>query len=572
MENKVSILVPLSNNEPKSEIAINSIIDQSYKNLEILICLNGNTSNFNKKLKKKYKNFKNIIFYTNKKKNIVESLNYLIEKSKGRYIARFDTDDINYKDRIKEQIKYFEKRRLDFLSSNCDVHYKNKFLYSHSTVLSKSLYTNPIIHPTIFIKREILSKHKYKQVPFAEDYELYLRLYLNGYRLKNIRKNLIVYNLNTKNIKNHKRAFYLFLSTLVISKGFRDKLKINSNFFSKIKLDKSFFYSYNFYLKKFILNKNKISKIFYGLFFVILGHKFIKKNILNYLLFRNNKLLPIKIRKKINLNNQDLVSFVVPTFNSEKTIYKTLKSIFNQTYLNKEVIVVDNSKNNKTINLINKYFKNVKIIKLKNYVMPAEARNIGVRNTSKNSKFLSFCDSDDILKPEKTSIQIEKMLSEKSEISCTNADFFNLKKKKFFKNYFNYPFEEITFKDLCFKNVVITSSVIVSKKLFNSVNGFSESKYFYSYEDYFLWLKILNKTKIIYLDESLLIYLDNREISASSRSKNIFDQRFRILLYFIKIKSLKNINHILSGNVKLAHNWIEKKVFKKNQNEYINLL
>ena len=65
--------------------------------------------------------------------------------------------------------------------------------------------------------------------------------------------------------------------------------------------------------------------------------------------------------------------------------------------------------------------------------MPAEARNIGVRNTSKNSKFLSFCDSDDILKPNKTSYQIEKMISENSEISCTNADFYNVKKKNFIK-------------------------------------------------------------------------------------------------------------------------------------------
>ena len=41
--------------------------------------------------------------------------------------------------------------------------------------------------------------------------------------------------------------------------------------------------------------------------------------------------------------------------------------------------------------------------------MPAEARNIGVRNTSKKYKFLSFCDSDDVLKPNKTSYQIENI-------------------------------------------------------------------------------------------------------------------------------------------------------------------
>ena len=97
MVDKVSILVPLSNNEPKSDIAINSIIDQNYRNLEILVCLNGNTRSFNKKIKDKYKKFKNVIFYNYKKKNIVDSLNYLIEKSTGKYLARFDADDINCK-------------------------------------------------------------------------------------------------------------------------------------------------------------------------------------------------------------------------------------------------------------------------------------------------------------------------------------------------------------------------------------------------------------------------------------------------------------------------------------------
>ena len=48
----------------------------------------------------------------------------------------------------------------------------------------KVFIINPIIHPTIFLKRDILTKYKYNQIPFAEDYELYLRLYLSGYKLK----------------------------------------------------------------------------------------------------------------------------------------------------------------------------------------------------------------------------------------------------------------------------------------------------------------------------------------------------------------------------------------------------
>ena len=54
-------------------------------------------------------------------------------------------------------------------------------------------------------------------------------------------------------------------------------------------------------MKKFILNRNKYTKIFFGIFFIIFSHKLIKKNILNYLFFRKNKLSLIKTKKKLIL-------------------------------------------------------------------------------------------------------------------------------------------------------------------------------------------------------------------------------------------------------------------------------
>ena len=55
----------------------------------------------------------------------------------------------------------------------------------------------------------------YRHIPFAEDYDLYFRLENKGIKLNNLNKNLIFYKLNEKNIKNSRRAFYLFLSTLL---------------------------------------------------------------------------------------------------------------------------------------------------------------------------------------------------------------------------------------------------------------------------------------------------------------------------------------------------------------------
>ena len=77
MNNKVSVIVPLSNNEPESQLAIKSIINQSYKNIEVIICLNGNTKEFNNQIIKKFRKFKNIFFYKLKKKILLMHLTLL---------------------------------------------------------------------------------------------------------------------------------------------------------------------------------------------------------------------------------------------------------------------------------------------------------------------------------------------------------------------------------------------------------------------------------------------------------------------------------------------------------------
>lgn len=576
MKDKVSFLLPISNNQRDSYKSINSILSQSYKNFEVLVGLNGNSCDFDEKLKNTYRSDNRIKIFQISKKSIVTTLNFLIEKSRGVYLARIDSDDFCLEDRIKSQVSYIKKNKIDVVSSNSDVFIKNNFLYTHNTDFSKFVYTNPIIHPSILAKKEIFKKFKYEHIPFAEDYELYLRLFLEGKKFGNIPKKLIRYNLNLKNIKNKKTSYFVLLSTLVISKGFRNKLKVNPKFFRKIKVDVKYYNSYKKFAKFVLLNKNNLLKALFVFYHIIFGHKLIKKIILNYFFYKfkiyeiqnNNK-------KKIIKFYNPLISFVIPTYNSEKTIVKTLKSILDQSYLNFEVIIVDNSPNNKTINEIYKYFKKmdkIKIIRIKKYILPAEARNIGVKNTSRYSKYISFCDSDDILKRDKTKIQLYKMLEENLEISCTNADFYNVKNKTYKKSYIEYPFLNIDFDNLCFKNMVITSSVIVSKKLFLSVKGFSVSKYYYSYEDYYLWIKISQKSKIFFLDESLLIYKGNREGSASTKSKHIVNQRVRILLNFLSRLEIRKSMIICTANFKLLKKWLESKFLNNNNNEYINLL
>lgn len=98
-----------------------------------------------------------------------------------------------------------------------------------------------------------------------------------------------------------------------------------------------------------------------------------------------------------------LVSVTIPTFNSEKTLEETIKSVKAQTYKNIEIIIIDSYSKDKTLEIAKKF--NVKIIMCKGGLL--EARIAGAKKSK--GEYILFLDSDQIL--EKTAIEraIEKM-------------------------------------------------------------------------------------------------------------------------------------------------------------------
>ena len=574
---KVSIILPISFNYIDAERSIVSCINQTYKNIELLVCLNGNTKKYNNNLIKKFKFYRKINFYVKDFNNIVDSLNFLTSKASGKYIARIDADDICTNDRIEKQVKLALKYNCDFISSNSKViSEKDKFEYDHKTNYKKKFFTNPVIHPSIFVKSKVLKQFKYKHIPFAEDYELYWRLEKSGIKFNNIKDNLVFYRFNKKNINNPVRSFFLTISTLIVSRAFREDLVVNENFFKIIKFNNKFKKDYKDYLNNYFYS-TFINKIFFFVKSLFLPKNILKKlilNRLNYFFILNRKLKKIKINKNNEINKKPLVSIVIPTYNSEKTIYRTLKSIFNQTYHNIEIIIIDNSDNDETIKIIKKNFgnnKRLKIKKINHKILSGPARNLGVKYSNKKSRFVAFCDSDDTWKNNKLSSQISKMIKHNSNLSCTNYDFYNPNNKKVEKNYFKIPFLNINFSMIAWKNIIGTSSVVINKDLFKKVKGFPESKYFYSYEDYFLWLKLTKYENFLFVDKNLTIYRDDRKNSASKNSLSLLNQRMRIILYFILIFDFLSLYKIIIGNLELLNEFS----LKKNKNfyeEYFGLL
>ena len=208
------------------------------------------------------------------------------------------------------------------------------------------------------------------------------------------------------------------------------------------------------------------------------------------------------------MDQNKLISVIIPTFNSEKYIQQCISSVLNQTYENYEIIVVDNNSTDSTVSIIKSFNSDkIKIIYVFNNGNISISRNLGIKNSI--GSWIAFLDSDDFWEKNKLSL-ISKKFSE------YNLIFHNmniLKNNKIIKT-FNFLFSKLNEKyfslieNMCIKgNPIINSSVVVKKKFLLQVGLISENEPSFT-NDYHTWLKIsLITDKFYYEKRKLGTYL-----------------------------------------------------------------
>lgn len=191
----VSVIIPTYNVQDFIEQAVGSIINQTYKNIEIIIvddCSSDKTFEKLKKLAKQDSRIKLLRNDTNLK--ICKTLNKALKESKGEYIVRMDGDDISDKARIEKQIEYLEKNQEIHLVGNSvkNIDEKNNIFsttkyYSDFKKLKKlARYGTPVLHIWA-ARREVYEKlDGYREIPYVEDYDFLLRMITLGYKFTNL--------------------------------------------------------------------------------------------------------------------------------------------------------------------------------------------------------------------------------------------------------------------------------------------------------------------------------------------------------------------------------------------------
>ena len=199
----VSVLLSTYNSEESIGESIESLLSQTYKNLEILISDDGSTDSTKEICKKFQLKDERVLFSSNKKNvGLTKSLNNLAQKASGSLIARHDADDISLPYRIEEQIEFMKKKKLDAVTTRSLVKQNNKKRPGISFYIPDKLLINrknPFIHGTLIIKKNVFQEIGYydERFYYAQDYKLFYDLLNKGYKVKTLNKAL--YILNTEN-------------------------------------------------------------------------------------------------------------------------------------------------------------------------------------------------------------------------------------------------------------------------------------------------------------------------------------------------------------------------------------
>ncbi len=211
----VSVIMGTFNGRKRIDRAIESILVQTYPNIELVICDDCSTDGTFEYLKEKYgTNSKVILAQLDINSGLSSALNRCIELSHGYYIARMDDDDISHPDRIAKQIKELEKHP-DIALVSCGInYYDDKGAFGSSSIpevirSKKDIYLGrSFVHPTVIIRREsLISVGSYtvsKLTRRGQDYDLWCKLYQAGYKGLVMPDVLYEYYESRSSIKNRK--------------------------------------------------------------------------------------------------------------------------------------------------------------------------------------------------------------------------------------------------------------------------------------------------------------------------------------------------------------------------------
>jgi glycosyltransferase involved in cell wall biosynthesis len=233
--------------------------------------------------------------------------------------------------------------------------------------------------------------------------------------------------------------------------------------------------------------------------------------------------------------DKNLVSVVIPTYNTSNFLIKAIQSVINQTYKNWELIIVDDGSTDQTRQIVEEFQKKDSRIKyfFQNNKGQGAARNLGIKNA--NGVYIAFLDSDDEFFENKLERVMSYFVKDKniafiySDASIIGDNLYQKRRSEVVT-----PYSGEIYKKLLFNNFITTSTVVVKKEVLQNCGLFDESDLLRNFEDYDLWLRIAKKYKIEYIPEVLTKYYFVPKITSWKKRRRAY--KAMIYIYYKNLK------------------------------------
>lgn len=207
----------------------------------------------------------------------------------------------------------------------------------------------------------------------------------------------------------------------------------------------------------------------------------------------------------------NLISIITPSFNSENYLEETIKSVINQTYLNWELIIIDDCSVDKSVEIVEKYCaidKRIKFIKNKFNCGAAITRNNGLEIAK--GRFIAFCDCDDIWFENKLEYQINFMLEKSIPISFTSYQLINENGESL--NKVINAIDRITYLEYLKNTIIGMSTSMIDTSLVKEFR-FENIR---TRQDTMLWITLLKRGHVAYGIKEVLVKYTVRSNSISA--------------------------------------------------------
>lgn len=569
MNNKVSILIPVYNGSNFIKQAVESAINQTYKNIEILVINDGSTDGG--KTEKIVKEFGERVKYIKKENGgVASALNVGIEEATGEYISWLSHDDIYLPNKIEKEIEALNnlENKNTIIFSNFELMDENGITFT-KTDFTKNIKKEKLcqgIYPvikgcvngcTILIPKKCFEEVGYfrEELKTTNDYEMWIRLF-NKFPSYFIEEKLIKYRIH-KNQDTNKNPVYVSESNELWKDIIND---LTEEQIENWKLDK-----FNVYMTLYIQMKNS---------------KFMEAAELAY-----------TKAKEIYIKQIPTITIAMPCYNSEKYVSKAIESILEQTYCNFELLIVDDSSTDNTMQKIQEYTKKdfrVKVLKNEFEKGVSGAMNTAIKQAK--GKYFTRMDSDDISVLERIEKQY-KFLEENMQFGVCSV---NISMMDEFGNLYNeavYPDSKIPHEwTFLWTNPIPNAPCMYRTNIIKDNKiAFSNLK---TAEDYEFLSKIITKTKIYMLPEALYFYRYTNNSLFNGNLKETFENSLKISKkYFQEItnkqtpeyyNNLTFFNYkeckIVNEDIKIVNKFIMdsvndfKEYFKWNDEEYNSVL